>query len=71
MTAVVYTPPPIPEIPVGFRLDSGIPGGFWVDSGIPGGFQVDSRIPGGFQVDSGWIPEFGVNFNSNKLSCSE
>ena len=37
---VVYTPPPIPEIPVGFRLDSRILGGFWVDSGIRGEFQL-------------------------------
>ena len=27
--AVIYTPPPIPEIPVGFRLDSRILGEFW------------------------------------------
>jgi hypothetical protein len=51
--AVIYTPLPIPEIPVGFRSDSRIPGGFRSDSGIPGGFQVDSGIPGGFRVDSG------------------
>src|ERR1700678_748619 len=40
--AVVYTPPPIPKIPVGFRLGSRIPGGFRWDSGWDSGFRVDS-----------------------------
>src|SRR5271168_823578 len=40
--SVVYTPPPIPEIPVGFRLGSWIPGGFRWDSGWDSGFRVDS-----------------------------
>ena len=30
--SVIYTPPPIPEIPVGFWLDSRILGGFRVNS---------------------------------------
>ena len=41
--SVIYTPPPIPEIPVGFQLDSGIPCGFWLDSGWIPEFWVDFR----------------------------
>jgi Integrase zinc binding domain len=43
--SVVYTPPPILEILVGF----------WNSGWIPGGFQLDSRIPGRIQVDSGGV----------------
>ena len=72
---VIYTPPPIPEIPVGFRLDSGnsswIPVGFrnsmWipefhVDSGlIPVGFRNSMWILVGFWLDSRILGGFQVN----------
>ena len=55
--SVVYTPPPILEIPVGFWLGYRIPGKFRWDSGwIPVGFRLGSWIPGGFWLDSSGIP---------------
>jgi hypothetical protein len=53
--AVVYTPPPIPEIPVRFRNSRWIPSGFQSDSGILGGVWVDSSQIPEFRLESGWI----------------
>src|SRR5271168_3826033 len=58
--AVVYTPPPIPEIPVGFRLGSRIPVGIPDSGWIPVGFRLGFRIPGVFRWDSGWDSGFRV-----------
>ena len=60
--AVIYTPPPIPEILVRFQLDSRIPCGFQLDSSwIPVSFRNSMWILVGFWLDSGILGKFWVN----------
>ena len=43
-SSVVYSPPPSPEIPVGFWNSRWIPVRFPLDSEILGGFQLESSL---------------------------